>query len=183
MDLPPKAFLLLELLIEAHPAAVSKEVLYERLWPGVFVEEGNLHTLVAEIRSAIDDRDHRIIRTVHRFGYALAADVLSEEHAVAFLVVGARSLPLQRGVNVIGRDLVGSIDVSRNHARITVTDNAMSVEDLGSKNGTWLRGKRIDSADLADGDELYLGGTRAVIRRTHDMSTMTVVPPVSGSSE
>src|SRR6185436_14839307 len=48
VDLAPKAFAMLEALIEARPAAVSKETLYEKLWSNVFVEQGNLHTLVAE---------------------------------------------------------------------------------------------------------------------------------------
>jgi DNA-binding winged helix-turn-helix (wHTH) protein len=183
LELPPKAFLLLEALLEAHPAAVSKELLYERLWPGVFVETGNLHTLVSEIRSAIGDDRHEIIRTVHRFGYAFAADFASDEKPAAILIVGNRTLPLPRGETVIGRDLIGSVDVSRNHARITVTDDSISIADLGSKNGTWLRGKRIESATLADGDELFLANTRVVVRRAFDESTMTSPHPVSGNSE
>jgi DNA-binding winged helix-turn-helix (wHTH) protein len=183
LELPPKAFLLLEALLEAHPAAVSKEVLYERLWPGVFVEMGNLHTLVSEIRSAIGDDRHEIIRTVHRFGYALATDFASDEKPAAILIVGNRSLPLPRGATIIGRDLIGSVDVSRNHARITVTDDSISIADLGSKNGTWLRGQRIDSAPLTDGDELFLGNTRVVVRRAFDESTMTSPHPVNGSCE
>src|SRR5215212_10726560 len=48
--LNPKAFDLLVALVENWPAALSKETLYERLWPGVFVEMGNLHNLVSDIR-------------------------------------------------------------------------------------------------------------------------------------
>lgn len=182
LGLAPKAFLLLEALIAASPDAVSKEALYEQIWPGVFVEMGNLHTLVSEIRSAIGDDDHQIIRTVHRFGYQLCA-FQPDEGPAAVLVIGARTLPLQEGVNVIGRDLVGSADVSRNHARIIIDQHSMIVSDLGSKNGTWLNGRRIDSAVLRNGDELYFGATRAVIHRMSGDATMTAPPPVSGSRE
>src|SRR5689334_4151623 len=70
VELSPKAFALLEALVEARPAPVPKEVLYDRLWPKTFVEAGNLHNLVSEIRSALRDRSHQILRTIHGVGYA-----------------------------------------------------------------------------------------------------------------
>src|SRR5688572_25492143 len=81
LPLSPKAFLLLELLVDARPNPVPHEVLYQRLWPDVVVEPGNLHGLVSEIRSALDDRDHAVVRTVHRVGYAFAAAGTVEESA------------------------------------------------------------------------------------------------------
>jgi DNA-binding winged helix-turn-helix (wHTH) protein len=177
IDLTPKAFALLEALIASAPAAISKEALYETLWPGVFVEVGNLHTLVAEIRSAIADENHQIIRTVHRFGYALAAEVASDDAMAAILIVGEREVPLHDGENEIGRDLIGAPDVSRRHARITVRGDSMGITDLGSKNGTWIAGRRVETSDLRDGDEIILGRTRAIIRRVRDMNTVTATPP------
>ena len=174
VDLTPKAFLLLEALAAASPSAVSKEKLYEALWPGVFVETGNLHTLIAEIRSAIGDDDHQIIRTVHRIGYALAAEVFSDSATIAMLWIGNRNVPLHEGENVIGREIIGAPDVSRRHARITVNEGAIEITDLDSKNGTWVGGKRItDTASLTDGDEVILGRTRAVLRLIRNDATMT----------
>ena len=79
--LSPKAFELLTLLVEARPRALSKTELLERVWPGVFVSEDSLAKVVTEIRQALGDRKRppRIVRTVHRYGYAFAAEV--EEHA------------------------------------------------------------------------------------------------------
>ncbi len=70
--LSPKAFKLLEVLVESRPKALSKITLQERLWPNTFVVEKNLVNLIAEIREALgDDSTHpRFVRTVHRFGYA-----------------------------------------------------------------------------------------------------------------
>jgi DNA-binding winged helix-turn-helix (wHTH) protein len=51
--LSPKAFDLLAYLVEQRPNALSKDVLHERLWPGVFVSDTNLAGLVAEIRRAL----------------------------------------------------------------------------------------------------------------------------------
>jgi DNA-binding winged helix-turn-helix (wHTH) protein len=65
VHVPPKTFRLLEVLLEQRPAAVSKETLMDTLWPGVFVAEGNLARLVAELRDAIGDDAHapRFVRT------------------------------------------------------------------------------------------------------------------------
>src|SRR5262249_55995412 len=72
VHVPPKVFRLLELLLAQRPAAVSKDDLMHALWPGVFVAEGNLARLVAELREAIGDDANapRFVRTVPRFGYA-----------------------------------------------------------------------------------------------------------------
>jgi DNA-binding winged helix-turn-helix (wHTH) protein len=178
VDLTPKAFALLQALVDSHPAAMSKADLYQLLWPGVFVETGNLHTLVAEIRSAVGDDVRQIIRTVHRFGYALAADVFMDDAAAAaVLVIGERQLPLRDGENIIGRDFIGAPDVSRRHARISVKGQSISIEDLGSKNGTWVGGQRIESAaELRDGDEIIIGRTRAVLRLVRNDTTVTASP-------
>src|SRR5512134_2363256 len=74
--LSPKAFQLLELLLDRRPEAVAKAELLERLWPQTFVSDASLHNLVAEIRAAIGDasRAARYIRTVPRYGYAFHGD-------------------------------------------------------------------------------------------------------------
>ena len=74
--LSPKAFQLLELLVESRPTALSKAILLDRIWPDTFVVEKNLVNLIAEIRDALGD-DHRtqhVIRTVQRFGYAFRGE-------------------------------------------------------------------------------------------------------------
>lgn len=182
--LPPKSFLLLEALVRAHPAAVSKTELYAQIWPGVFVEEGNLHNLIADVRQAIGDGERTIIRTVHRIGYALAAEVSQEEPAAARLVIGSRQWPLPHGETVIGRDLLGTPDVSRRHAGIVVRGSAATIRDLGSKNGTFVRGERIEEeTDLASGDEIVFGLTRAVILFQEPGSPTITAESIIGNRE
>ena len=55
VHLTPKAYELLRLLLERRPAAVSKAEIHDRIWPGTFVSDVNLATLVFEIRTAIGD--------------------------------------------------------------------------------------------------------------------------------
>ena len=181
VPLSPKAFDLLELLIRRRPKAVSKADIHEHLWPDTFVSPANLANLVGELRAALGDdaRAPRILRTVPRFGYAFAADAAAApEKAPARspapftcrLVWGPREIALDPGENLIGRarDSVVWIDdasISRRHARIAVDDSGATVEDLGSKNGTFLRGRRIGKpARLADKDTIKIGPASMIFR-------------------
>ncbi len=52
------------------------------------------------------------------------------------------------------------VTVSRNHAVLVESDGIFVVEDQGSLNGTFVNRKRIDTAPLAEGDELQIGKYR-----------------------
>ena len=54
--------------------------------------------------------------------------------------------------------------VSRRHAELRRTEDGWEIEDLGSTNGTWVNGWRVDRATLRDGDVLYLGRVRVRLR-------------------
>lgn len=167
-----KAFELLELLIERRPEAVSKPEIRDRLWPDTFVSESSLTGLVAQVRQALDDnpRRPRFVRTVHGFGYSFLSEAKTASEAARgrrrarpLVLWGERSFPLSEGENVLGRDegLAVTLDwpgVSRRHARIVVSGSGAVLEDLGSKNGTFLREERLAGpAPLADGDTFRLG--------------------------
>lgn len=69
---------------------------------------------------------------------------------------------------VIGRapecDLpIESEQVSRRHARIVPRDGSALVEDLGSSNGTYVNGRRVDSGELKPGQELRLDSVRFLL--------------------
>ena len=193
VHVPPKVFRLLELLLAQRPAAVSKETLMEALWPGIFVAEGNLARLVAELRETIGDDANapRYVRTVPRFGYAFHGEVVedvgklpapSAPPSLYALVWGDREIALGEGEFVLGRDPDADIpvdhaSVSRHHARIVIDETAARLEDLGSKNGTFLRNQRLEgSHPLRDGDAIRLGLVSLVFRRFEQgVSTETVV--------
>ena len=62
--------------------------------------------------------------------------------------------------------------VSRHHARIVVEDGRAVLEDLGSTNGTFLRGQPVQAAtELADGDEICIGPAVLVFRTSAGNST------------
>jgi DNA-binding winged helix-turn-helix (wHTH) protein len=177
VDLAPKAYQLLEALIESRPAPVTKDALYERLWPRTFVEPGNLHNLIADIREALGDKDHETIRTIHRVGYAFAGTAREQEPASRLIaVIGSREIPLVEGENLIGRDpdcriVINSPDISRHHARIIVSGPAVVVEDLCSKNGTFVGKTRAAGVTaIAEGDDLLVGRTRLLVRSARELS-------------
>ncbi len=77
IPITPKAFDLLVVLVERAGHLVDKEELLKAVWPGSFVEEGNLAVTVSALRKALnDDRgQHRYIETVSKRGYRFVADV------------------------------------------------------------------------------------------------------------
>lgn len=180
VHLTPKSFRLLEVLLEARPRAVSKRDLYDQLWPGTFVVEANLKVLVSELRRALEDdsSEPSWLRTVYGFGYSFAEGVvelpptseLLPSAALFTLQAGPRRVTLRPGENLIGRELDGTVvidspGVSRRHARITVTGDSAVLEDLGSKNGTRVAGRRIEGMHtLTDGDEIRVGGEFLIFR-------------------
>lgn len=190
--LSPKAFELLKVLVENRPRALAKGELIEHVWPGVFVADDSVAKAVSRIRKAIgdDDDSHPMVRTVHGFGYAFEAEVVEADGAgppvelaravVCWMLCGTREFPLPDGEHVIGRQPDATIpldspNVSRRHARVVVNGTRATVEDLGSKNGSFVRGVRISApTPLASGDEARIGPFTLVFRVAADSgSTQT----------
>jgi DNA-binding winged helix-turn-helix (wHTH) protein len=180
VPLTPKAFELLAILVEERPKVVSKAMLMERLWPGTFVVEANVSNLVAEIRAALGDRarEPKWIRTVHGFGYAFCGRASTLRHGerppagrpVCWLEWGRRRFPLDMGEHVVGRDPAVEVrldapTVSRRHARLVVSPEGVSLEDIGSKNGTRCGSHGVTSpVHLADGDTIHFGSVLLTFR-------------------
>jgi len=203
VHLTPKGLRLLELLLERRPRPVSKPQIRDAVWPETAVAEGSLANVVFEVRTALGDdpRQPRFLRTVHAFGYAFCGEAREAESPDAAgdarrivppapfrLVAPEGEFGLDEGENLIGRDAdctvcIRSTTVSRHHARILVRGEEALVEDLGSKNGTFLSGARIDRpTPLKDGDALQIGSIRATFRSfTPESSTESFRLRLKGS--
>jgi DNA-binding winged helix-turn-helix (wHTH) protein len=183
--LSPKAFDLLALLIERRPKAVSKVDIRQHLWPGTFVSDSSLPSLISEIRDAIADHRRKpgLLRTLHGFGYAFQADsappteVLHDNSQKGWLIGSTAEVALFPGENVIGREgdgviLVKSSTVSRRHARIAIDGSGAVVDDLGSKNGTYVNDRRIDGpTPVVDGDQIRIGSLLFTFRLSQGNET------------
>jgi hypothetical protein len=103
----------------------------------------------------------------------------NDEEASAFVVFRGRHLPLREGVNVLGRDgtadvLIDDSTVSRKHATIAIGPRAATLEDLASKNGTFVDGVRLEApVELRDGDTFVLGDASVRFRKSATGSTVT----------
>lgn len=192
LHLQKKAFDLLRFLLERRPAAVSKDEIYAAVWSGTFVSEATLQGVVSEIRDAIGDdaKQQLLIRTVHGFGYAFCGVVTEEddlgEHRrgkLAWLVWDGGRVGLGAGEHVLGRGDEATVDldsttVSRRHARIVIAPHGATLEDLESKNGTYLGSRQVTQpVPLSDGDQIRIGAYLITFRvATAAASTASETP-------
>jgi DNA-binding winged helix-turn-helix (wHTH) protein len=192
----PKAFQFLELLLENRPRALSKSQIHEKLWPGTFVSDSTLTSLLVEVRSVIGDeaRHPLYVRTVHRFGYAFCGSAEEVHEAVptgqarkgmsCWILHAGKRTALEPGEVLIGRDpgavlFIDHPSVSRRHARIVVTEASATLEDLGSKNGTRLADRRVEApVPLNDGARIRIGDVALTFRMLSlPYSTQTSAEP------
>jgi pSer/pThr/pTyr-binding forkhead associated (FHA) protein len=97
-------------------------------------------------------------RAGHRVAHVLVVDGPGTKHV------------LEQGSNVLGRGTEADIrlpdtGVSRKHADVQLAGGVVTVEDLGSTNGTLVNGRRVGRQDLADGDVIRIGHSVLVYRQ------------------
>jgi pSer/pThr/pTyr-binding forkhead associated (FHA) protein len=72
-------------------------------------------------------------------------------------------------------------EVSRRHAALRPADDGLEIEDLGSLNGTWVNGTRIQGAvRLEAGDRVQLGDTSFEVRMGLAEATVVSARPAAG---
>jgi DNA-binding winged helix-turn-helix (wHTH) protein len=198
VHLSPKSFDLLQILIERRPALVTKTELQDRLWPDAIVLEANLGNAAAEVRKALGDnpKSPKYLWTVSRRGYRFSADVEDLDPPGGapahrslrwWLAWRDMILPLSEGENIVGRHPESGVwmdasSVSRVHARIVIAAGRATVEDRGSRNGTFVNGTRITSRGaLVDRTAVAFGSERAVFREWSDEAPPETEPVRSRS--
>jgi len=179
---------LLLLFLENPRRLLTREKIVENVWGDAAVTDDALRAQIAKLRRALGDAGDGLVEMVRREGYRWNGDVRMEAEAEALaparpaksavprdahrfrLVLEDREVQLLEGPNVIGRDSRSALwiehfSVSRRHAQVVVERGRARLEDLESKNGTFLNGRRIARSEpLADGDEIRIGVARIVLR-------------------
>ena len=194
-------------LVSKAPQVVSKADLMASVWPHRVVEDNHLTHLVADLRRVLGPPRSGAIRTVHGVGFAftlpIAAGRAPDAPAPAAAKVvwdlswapGSRPsfeetwpggrVELAAGLYTVGRSpgcrpLLTSRTVSGRHALLHVDYEAVFLEDLHSKNGTFLDGRRITSRTrVPDGGVVSIGAVAVHLRRHHEdptASTETMDP-------
>lgn len=163
---------MLILLVTQAGALVPRGDIRASLWdPDVFVDhDAAISTAIRKIRQALGDdaEKPRFVETVVGKGYRFIAPVrgprsLAHTWRPFRLTRGKREFILDTGENVLGRDpdagvYVEDASVSRRHARVVIGPGEAILEDLNSRNGTFLNGRRIDGpAPLGNGAVIGLG--------------------------
>lgn len=109
-------------------------------------------------------------------GRALVSEAtLQRDRAYLTVIAGANvgeMFPVGGGL-VIGRGADASVrvmddEISRRHARVAVLGKEILVEDLGSKNGTFVNGKPVRRHALCDGDKIQVGASTVLRFSVHD---------------
>lgn len=185
LHLTPKALDLLVLLAAERPRVVAKAEILDRVWAGTFVTDASVARTIHEIRDALGAAADTTIRTAHGLGYAFVAEAVDADPAPpagpakadgrlatrGWLVDGTRASRLVDGEMLIGRDpglpiALACTQTSWHHARLVVARDATTIEDLASKNGTVVRGRRLAGRTvLRDGDTVDIGTARFVYRK------------------
>jgi DNA-binding winged helix-turn-helix (wHTH) protein len=181
VHLEPRVMDVLVCLAERAGEVVSREEIIDVVWATEFIAANTLTHAIAEIRHALcdDARTPSYIQTIPKRGYRLIARVEFDDprprasnarrYGLA-LMVDDRSTPLVNGEYLIGRtdeaDIrVDTPEVSRRHAVLVVRRGTVSVEDLGSKNGTFLDGRPVTGREVVrPGAIIRLGRHTARIR-------------------
>jgi len=179
--LRPRAMDVLIVLALAGGRLVSKQDLIDDVWRTEYVSDHALTQVIAELRAALGDdaRNPSFIENIPRRGYRLVAPVMpvaessvsSRGATMPFkLVTEGGNQPLPQGSTVIGRTeeadiCIDKTEVSRCHAMITVQGTTAIIEDLGSKNGTFVNGHQVAGpTPLTNGDEIWIGRSVARMR-------------------
>jgi DNA-binding winged helix-turn-helix (wHTH) protein len=111
VQLPPKAFAVLHYLVTPPNRLVSKQELFDALWPGTVVSDAALLVCIQAIRKALGDTPQapRFIETVHGRGYRFIAPV--QHHASSVTRQHAESMdqppppyPLHPPPRLVGRE-------------------------------------------------------------------------------
>jgi DNA-binding winged helix-turn-helix (wHTH) protein len=177
---------LLLLFLHNPGRRLTFEEITEQVWPDTAVTDDAVRFQVGELRRAFGAAGEAFIRTIRSEGYRWEAPVRGEAHRPIrpassaeegnrperrrLLVLKSGEIPLLEGENIIGRDPDAALwidhpSVSRHHARVVILGQDVAIEDLGSKNGTFLNGKKIaQSCSLADGDQVRIGPQKMVFR-------------------
>lgn len=182
---------LLTLFLQNPGQLLTREEIVEKVWGEEAVTDDALRSQIAKLRTALGAPGDRFLRMVRREGYRWEGDVQVEaaetpralssvapsEGPRFRLVLEDRDVHLLEGPNVIGRDPDSAVwidhnSVSRRHAQVVVAGGRARLEDLESKNGTFLNGRKVSRPEpLSNGDQIRICVMRIVFRKLANLGT------------
>lgn len=88
-----------------------------------------------------------------------------------------QSVPFDRESLLIGRSrdndlVIDNLSVSRHHARLSLRDGQVILEDQGSENGCLVNGRRVSRSAITDEDEVFIGKHQILLRAPESDSSL-----------
>jgi TolB-like protein/DNA-binding winged helix-turn-helix (wHTH) protein len=134
VELRPQALELLCLLANNAGKVMEKQELLTQVWKGLFVTDDSLVQAIGDIRRAIDDQSHQIIRTVPRRGYRLI------EHVPGAVAGPDTEPPAENPTEAVPMEQVAEVpDPAPNPA----LQEAQAAPTDASSDQKWLAGKWV----------------------------------------
>jgi len=107
---------------------------------------------------------------------ASPAEGVKRDRAYLVVLAGAslgEMYKVEADKTIIGRGQKAQVrllddGISREHAQVVVEGNKIYLQDLGSTNGTFCNGIKVDRRELADGDKILVGSTTILKFTYHD---------------
>ncbi|MDM0015305.1 winged helix-turn-helix domain-containing protein [Variovorax sp. J22P168] len=131
VELRPQAFQVLRLLAQSAGRLVTKDELMAAVWPGVVVTDDSLVQAVGDVRRALGDTGHRLVKTVPRRGYLLvAATMANETHNRSAEVTGGTSSLARRWL-VLGSVTIVLLGAAAFWQARVRTEASRAVDDPG----------------------------------------------------
>lgn len=98
VEIEPKAYDVLRVLVEARDRVVTKDELFERVWPGVFVSEASISAAIKQVRGVLGDDgvSQRFVRTIRGKGFRFVAETEASSKSAA--APSAPNAPLDQPV-------------------------------------------------------------------------------------
>ncbi|UCE00340.1 MAG: FHA domain-containing protein [Chloroflexota bacterium] len=134
-----------------------------------------------EAEMTVIDSEAQLDQTIDQEYLPVVLNDTSSPSLVVFTGDRTWSIELQELDQVtIGRDedctvFIQADNVSRKHAEVQRRGEAFFLKDLGSTNGTWIEGQRIDQYILQDGDVIHIGPAQVIFKRGFQEEALTMV--------
>ena len=177
--LKPKAMQVLNCLIAADGAVVTKSSILDKVWPNVTVSESIVTEAIRELRRALDDetRNARYIQTVHRRGYRTIAEItIPRSGSLRIAVLPFASLsddPEDRYFcDGLAEELIGGLGRIRQVEVVARTSSFKLAEDQSDHQNL---AAKLDATHLVGGSLRRSGNRIRVIAHLIDPETQTEI--------
>lgn len=137
-----------------------------------------------DIGMTMIDSEAELDLTLEREALPVSINETSQPHLVIFSQDQSWEVALDKTDRItIGRTDINEValdqtKVSRQHAEVVRRGNLFILRDLGSTNGTWHKGERVDELILQNGDVFRIGEAQLVFKSGFDEASLTLADEV-----